>query len=265
VIVVRYADDFVIRFENRAEAEACLEALRAGFAKFGLKLHDGKTRLIEFGRYAASNRKRRGEKRPETFDFLGFTHKCASRRSDGSYTIHRHTIAKRMRATLQAIRLKLRKRMHLPPGEVGRWLRRVVQGWLFDVIDLHGLVQELWPVHCVRNTGGGLFAPKLETRRIAKVFPKGTDALIDSYSGFFDNGHRGDTGLAAWLGEQGVTELTLCGLALDYCVKFTALDALACGFKVNLHLPACCGVELQVGDCETAVTGMRERGVLIVE
>ena len=130
VIVVRYADDFVIGFEHRAEAEACLEELRARFARFGLKLHDGKTRLIEFGRFAASNRKRRGEKRPETFDFPGFTHKCATRRSDGSFTIHRHTIAKRMRATLQAIGLKLRKRMHLPLGEVGRWLRSVVQGWL---------------------------------------------------------------------------------------------------------------------------------------
>ena len=130
VVVVRYADDFVIGFERRAEAEACLEELRTRFAKFGLKLHDGKTRLIEFGRQAASNRKERGEKRPETFDFLGFTHKCARRRSDGSFIIHRHSMAKRMRATLQAIREKLRKKMHLPLGEVGRWLRRVVQGWL---------------------------------------------------------------------------------------------------------------------------------------
>lgn len=130
MIVLRYADDFVIGFEHRAEAEACLEELRQRFAGFGLKLHDGKTRLIEFGRFAAADRKRRGEKRPETFDFLGFTHKCARRRGDGGFVIHRHTVAKRMRATLQAIRLKLRKRMHLPLGEVGRWLRSVVQGWL---------------------------------------------------------------------------------------------------------------------------------------
>jgi len=130
VVVVRYADDFVIGFEHRHEAEACLEELRRRLVRFGLKLHDGKTRLIEFGRFAASNRKGRGEKRPETFDFLGFTHKCARRRSDGSFTIHRHSVAKRMRATLQAIREKLRKKMHLPLGEVGRWLRRVVQGWL---------------------------------------------------------------------------------------------------------------------------------------
>lgn len=130
MIVVRYADDFVIGFEHRAEAEACLEELRARFAKFGLRLHDGKTRLIEFGRFAAANRKRRGEGRPETFDFLGFTHVCARRRSDGSFILHRYSVAKRMRATLRAIRLKLRKRMHLPIGEVGRWLRRVVQGWM---------------------------------------------------------------------------------------------------------------------------------------
>ncbi|MEO5915950.1 MAG: bifunctional nicotinamidase/pyrazinamidase [Luteolibacter sp.] len=134
---------------------------------------------------------------------------------------------------------------------------------VFEPADLHGLPQTLWPVHCVQNTGGALFAPALETRRIARVFPKGTDARIDSYSGFFDNGHRGDTGLAAWLRDQGVTELTLCGLATDYCVKFTALDALECAFKVNLHLPACRGVDLQAGDCEKAVTEMRERGAVI--
>ncbi|MFV2044795.1 MAG: group II intron reverse transcriptase/maturase [Anaerolineales bacterium] len=130
VVVVRYADDFVIGFENQAEARECLEQLRTRFAKFGLKLHGGKTRLIEFGRYADERRKGRGEKRPETFDFLGFTHKCAKRRSDGKFVIHRHTNAKRMRATLLAIKDSLRKRMHRPLGETGRWLRRVVQGWL---------------------------------------------------------------------------------------------------------------------------------------
>lgn len=135
---------------------------------------------------------------------------------------------------------------------------------VFETTDLHDLPQTLWPVHCVQNTGGGLFAPSLETRRIARVFPKGTDTRIDSYSGFFDNGHRGDTGLAAWLRGQGVTELTLCGLATDYCVKFTALDALECGFKVNLHLAACRGVDLQTGDCDRAVREMAERGVAIL-
>ncbi|RYD22074.1 MAG: bifunctional nicotinamidase/pyrazinamidase [Verrucomicrobiaceae bacterium] len=134
---------------------------------------------------------------------------------------------------------------------------------VFELADLNGLPQVLWPVHCVQNAGGALFAPGLETRSITKVFPKGTDASIDSYSGFFDNGKRGDTGLAGWLKDQGVTELTLCGLATDYCVKFTALDALDCGFKVNLHLAACRGVDLQAGDCDRAVAEMRERGAVI--
>ena len=130
MVVVRYADDFVIGFENHSEATACLEDLRTRFAKFGLKLHEGKTRLIEFGRYAIERRKRRDESRPETFDFLGFTHKCARTRKQGWFAIHRHSVAKRMRATLQAIKAELRKRMHRPLGETARWLRRVVQGWL---------------------------------------------------------------------------------------------------------------------------------------
>lgn len=135
----------------------------------------------------------------------------------------------------------------------------------FEMADLNGLPQVLWPVHCVQNTGGALFAPGLDTRRITRVFPKGTDTRVDSYSGFFDNGKRGDTGLAAWLRGQRITELTLCGLATDYCVKFTALDALDCGFKVNLHLAACRGVDLQAGDCLAAVATMRERGATILE
>jgi RNA-directed DNA polymerase len=130
VVVVRYADDFVIGFESHAEATACLEELHARFAKFGLKLHEGKTRLIEFGRYAIERRSESGKGRPETFDFLGFTHMCGKTRAKGWFTVQRHSIAKRMRATLQAIKAKLRKRMHRPLDETGRWLRRVVQGWL---------------------------------------------------------------------------------------------------------------------------------------
>ncbi len=130
VIVVRYADDFVIGFESHGEATACLEDLRTRFAKFGLKLHEGTTRLIEFGRYATERRGRRGEGRPKTFDFLGFTHKCGKTRKRGWFAIHRHSMAKRMRATLRKIKAELRKRMHRPVGETGRWLRSVVQGWL---------------------------------------------------------------------------------------------------------------------------------------
>ena len=130
VIVVRYADDFVVGFQHRSEAQACLEALHERFAKFGLQLHPEKTRLIEFGRHAAEQRKRRGEGRPETFDFLGFTHVVAKTRSHGRFTVHRYSISKRLRAKLHKISDDLRKRMHHPLGETGRWLRQVVQGWL---------------------------------------------------------------------------------------------------------------------------------------
>jgi RNA-directed DNA polymerase len=130
VVLVRYADDFVIGFENHSEAAACLEELHTRFAKFGLKLHKDKTRLIEFGRFTIERRERQGERRPETFDFLGFTHQCAQTKKHGWFTIHRHSIAKRMRVTFQKIKEQLRQRRHRPIGETGRWLRRVVQGWL---------------------------------------------------------------------------------------------------------------------------------------
>ena len=130
VVVVRYADDFVIGFENHSEAAACLDELRTRFAKFGLRLHEGKTRLIEFGRYALDHYERDGRGRPESFDFLGFTHVCGRTRTHGWFTVHRYSVGKRMRATLQAIKTELRKRMHWPVGATGRWLRRVVQGWL---------------------------------------------------------------------------------------------------------------------------------------
>ena len=130
VIIVRYADDFVIGFERRDEAEECLEALRARLAKFGLKLNDEKTRLIEFGRYAAQRRQRRGEGRPETFDFLGFTHQCSTTRRGSRFVVRRESIASRMIAKLAELKLELRKRWHDAVGETGRWLGRVLQGWL---------------------------------------------------------------------------------------------------------------------------------------
>lgn len=130
VVVVRYADDFVIGFEKCDEAVACLRELRARLSKFGLKLHDDKTRLIEFGRFAAERRAKDGKGRPETFDFLGLTHKCAKTRANGRFTIHRHSVSKRMRATLLSVKEKLRKRMHRPIGETARWLRSVVVGWM---------------------------------------------------------------------------------------------------------------------------------------
>lgn len=128
VIVVRYADDFVIGFESRTDAVRCLEALRERFARFGLELHPEKTRLIEFGRFAAERRARRGEGKPETFDFLGFTHICGKTRK-GTFTIHRKSIGKRMRAKLHAIKVQLKRRMHAEMSDTGRWLRQVVRGW----------------------------------------------------------------------------------------------------------------------------------------
>jgi RNA-directed DNA polymerase len=129
VIVVRYADDLVVGFENRTEAERFLEAFRERLAKFGLELHPEKTRLIEFGRYAARDREKRGEGKPETFTFLGFTHYCGKRRSDGKFTVWRKTAKKRMAAKLQAIKAELRRRMHEPNADVGVWLRKVVTGY----------------------------------------------------------------------------------------------------------------------------------------
>jgi hypothetical protein len=129
VIIVRYADDFVMGFQHREDADRCLRELRERMDKFGLELHPEKTRLIEFGRFAAQNRQRRGEGKPATFDFLGFTHCCGQTRR-GAFKVARISIAKRMRATLQRIKDELRKRMHHSIADQGRWLGSVVQGWL---------------------------------------------------------------------------------------------------------------------------------------
>jgi len=109
----------------------------------------------------------------------------------------------------------------------------------FEQIELDGLSQTLWPVHCVQGTKGAELSPDLRRDSIVKIFPKGTDPVIDSYSGFFDNGHRKATGLGDWLKSKRVTEVFVCGLATDYCVKFTALDAVSLGFKTNLVEDGC--------------------------
>jgi RNA-directed DNA polymerase len=127
VIIVRFADDFIVGFEHEDDAERFLAGLRERFAKFGLELHPGKTRLIEFGRFAARDRSARGLGRPETFDFLGFTHICAMSRG-GRFWVKRITISKRMRAKLKQVKDQLTQRMHLPVPEQGRWLASVVRG-----------------------------------------------------------------------------------------------------------------------------------------
>ena len=149
------------------------------------------------------------------------------------------------------------------PPEHGSFAANHPGRQIFENIDLHGLPQTLWPVHCVQGTPGAEFAPDLDAGHITRVFRKGTRPEVDSYSGLFDNGRRHSTGLAEWLREQGVTRVTVCGIATDYCVKFTALDAVAEGFDVTLHLPACRGVDLQAGDIAAAVEAMREKGVRI--
>jgi group II intron reverse transcriptase/maturase len=127
VIVVRWADDFVVGFEHQQDAEQFHYELAERFAKFKLKLHPEKTRVIEFGFHAANNRKRRGQGKPETFNFLGFTHICGKKRS-GMFTVYRRTMSKRKRAKLKEVKTELRKRMHQRVTEVGKWLRSVVEG-----------------------------------------------------------------------------------------------------------------------------------------
>jgi len=129
MIIVRYADDGVLGFEHREEAERFLGQLRERLRKFGLELHPEKTRLIEFGRYAAERREKRGEGKPETFNFLGFTHICGTNYKTGNFTVHRKTIGKRMAARLKELRVKLRQRMHASPKATGKWLVQVVRGY----------------------------------------------------------------------------------------------------------------------------------------
>jgi RNA-directed DNA polymerase len=128
VYIVRYSDDFVLGFQYRSEAQRFLCELHRRMGKFGLELHEEKTRLIEFGRFAARSREKRGEGKPETFDFLGFTHYCAKRRSNGSFTVRRKTTAKRMRAKLKQVGQRLRRKSSLPISLQGQWLGSVVRG-----------------------------------------------------------------------------------------------------------------------------------------
>ena len=128
VIIVRYADDLVAGFQHQADAERFLRDFQERLAKFGLEIHPEKTRLIEFGRFAASDRRKRGQGKPETFTFLGFTHYCG-RNSKGHFVVWRRTAAKRLRAKLLAIKQELRRKMHEPIVLVGAWLKRVVEGY----------------------------------------------------------------------------------------------------------------------------------------
>ena len=127
VVIVRFADDFVVGFQYREDAERFQRELRERFRKFNLELQDDKTRLIEFGRFAAENRKRRGDGKPETFDFLGFNHVC-DRTRKGKFIVLRQTLRKRMQAKLKEIKGELWRRLQNPIPAVGQWLRIVLLG-----------------------------------------------------------------------------------------------------------------------------------------
>jgi len=132
-----------------------------------------------------------------------------------------------------------------------------------DLIDLNGLEQMLWPTHCVEGTLGAEFSKELNTQGIDCIFRKGTNPDIDSYSGFYDNGQLQDTGLTQHLKEIGTDELHIVGLATDYCVKFSALDAVADDFNTTLITDATKGVNIQTDDSDLAITQMQEAGVNI--
>jgi RNA-directed DNA polymerase len=166
VVVVRYADDAILGFQYRTDADRFLENLRERLAKFGLELHPDKTRRIEFGRFAEENRKRRGEGKPETFDFLGFKH-ISGKNGMGRFTVRRTTIRKRMRAKLQELKQELHKRMHDPISQTGGWLRSVVQGY-FNYYAVPGNLESL---AVFRDRLLGLWWRTLRRRSQQRHFP----------------------------------------------------------------------------------------------
>jgi RNA-directed DNA polymerase len=162
VIVVRYADDTIVGFEHRHEAEQFLGDLKARLTRFGLALHPDKTRLIEFGRSAIANRRARGLGKPESFDFLGFTHYCANRRDGGGFVLGRKPVRKRVRAKLREIKGCLQAMRHDGIERQGRWLTQVLRGWLaYYVVPMSGAVIAAFRHHMIerwRNIAlGGLW------------------------------------------------------------------------------------------------------------
>lgn len=134
-----------------------------------------------------------------------------------------------------------------------------------ETVVIGGIVQVLWPSHCVQDTRGASLSINLERRFLRRVFHKGVEKEVDSYSTFFDNAHRRDTGLDAYLKAEGVTDVYFAGLATDYCVKYSALDAAALGYAAHVIIDACRGIDLKPGDIDAAVAEMRGAGVRIVE
>lgn len=133
-----------------------------------------------------------------------------------------------------------------------------------EFVELNGFEQILWPDHCVRDTFGAELAQGLLVEKIDHIVQKGMDRAVDSYSGFFDNDHKKETGLADYLRRRGVETVAMMGLATDYCVKYTALDARGLGFDVNLITDGVRGVELTPGDCDKALEEMKKAGVRLI-
>jgi len=179
VILVRFADDFVAGFQHRHEAERFLAELRERFARFGLQLHADKTRILEFGRYAEPNRRKRGDGKPETFNFLGFTHSCGKTRK-GHYTVLRQTMRQRWQAKLRALKEELQRRMHTPVGKQGAYLRSVLMGhFRYYGVPMNGpalcafrrAVGYLWRTTLRRRSQGNHLPWRRMRRYIKRWFP----------------------------------------------------------------------------------------------
>ncbi len=134
-----------------------------------------------------------------------------------------------------------------------------------EFVELNGVNQILWPEHCVQGTKGAEFHPELKRDKWKAVFQKGTDPKVDSYSGFFDNNRKGDTGLGKYLKAEGVKEIYVVGLAADYCVKFTVLDGIKEGFKTHLFIDATKAVNVEEGDFDKAIEEMKNQGAVVIQ
>ena len=180
MIVTRYADDTIVGFQHEHVAQAFLDDLKERMRKFELALHPDKTRLIRFGRQAVKQREKLGEGKPETFDFLGFTHFCTRSRKWGSFVIGRKTIKKRMRAKLLAIKIELRKKMHDPIAKTGGWMKQMLQGHLnyFAISGNHpslwwffNKVRWLWLAALKRRSQKARLSWEKFIRLVARFFP----------------------------------------------------------------------------------------------
>ena len=134
-----------------------------------------------------------------------------------------------------------------------------------EVININDMPQVLWPQHCIQESKGAEFHAGLDLSKIKKIVHKGTETHTDSYSAFFDNAHKRSTGLSDYLRSEGVEEVYIMGLATDFCVKYSALDAVHCGFRVYVIEDACRGVELNAGDIASALAEMRKVGVQVIK